>query len=75
MQEPTTSMRKEAARAGSYESGWNTRHPVLQIVTVSELLDGKSVDMPPVGQVKVTLKKAPKAKGEHAKNLQLFGGK
>ena len=65
MEEPTNPMRTAAAGAGFYDSpGWNTKHPRIQILTVAELLAGKKVDMPPTGQVNVTFKKAPKAKGK-----------
>ncbi len=63
MQEPTQPMRVEAAGAGVYHSpGWNTDYARLQIVTIAELLAGKRIDMPPLGQVNVTFKKAPRAK-------------
>lgn len=62
MEEPTKPMRTEAASAGFYQSpGWHTKHPRLQILTVAELLTGQRVDMPPVRQVNVTFKRAPKA--------------
>jgi len=62
MQEPTKPMRTEVAGAGFYYSpGWNKDYPKLQILTVAELLAGKGIDMPPLGQVNVTFKKAPKA--------------
>ncbi len=62
MHPPTYPMRSEAATAGIYESpGWNTKHPRIQILTVEELLAGKHIDMPPISEVNVTLKKAPKA--------------
>lgn len=65
MQEPTRPMRTEAAPAGFYQSpGWNKSYPRLQIVTVAELLEGKGIDMPPLGQVSTTFKKAPRAKPE-----------
>jgi len=71
MQEPTQPMRAEAAGAGFYHSpGWGQEYPKLQILTVAELLDGKKIEMPPVGQVNVTFKKAPKTsnkKGQQAK--------
>ena len=74
MQDPTQPMRSEAAGAGFYHSpGWNTDHPRLQILTVADLLEGKKIDMPAVGQVNVTFKKAPKppiTKGKQAE-LQL----
>jgi hypothetical protein len=32
----------------------------LQILTVEELLKGKRIDCPPLGQVNITFKKAPR---------------
>jgi DNA modification methylase len=66
MQEPTRTMRTEAASAGFYDSPWGTRHPKLQILTVAQLLAGKGIDMPPIRQVSKTFKKAPRAKGKDA---------
>jgi DNA modification methylase len=67
MQEPTQPMRTEAAGAGFYHSpGWDKDYPRLQILTIAELLAGKSIDMPPLRQVGATFKKAPRAKGEQA---------
>ena len=69
-------MRSEAASAGFYDSpGWNTRHPRLQILTVEELLAGKTIDMPAVAQQRATFKKAPKAKEQGPEQLALEGGK
>jgi DNA modification methylase len=61
MEEPTKPMRAEAASGGTYTSPWGA-HPKLQILTVGELLEGKRIDMPPVHQVNVTYKRAPKQK-------------
>ncbi len=61
--DPTQPMRTEAAGAGFYHSAWGN-HPRLQILTIAELLEGKRVDMPPLRQVNVTFKQAPKAKSE-----------
>jgi DNA modification methylase len=75
MQEPTQPMRTEAAGAGFYHSpGWNTDHPRLQMLTVAELLTGKGIDMPPLGQVNVTFKRAPKARGDGAQTMELSLG-
>ena len=63
MENPTKPMRTEAASAGFYKSTWQKEpYPRLQILTVEELLNGKRIDCPPLGQVNVTFKKAPKAK-------------
>jgi site-specific DNA-methyltransferase (adenine-specific) len=67
MQEPTQPMKAEAASGGFYESpGWRERYPKLQILTIEELLDGKCIEMPPIGQVNVTFKKAPKSSRDKA---------
>ena len=70
-QEPTKPMRLEAASAGFYESPWGTRHPRLQLLTVTDLLTGKTVDRP-VQQGNVTFKKAPKYQRETGKQKGLF---
>ena len=60
MEAPTAPMRKEAASAGFYESPWGTKHPHIQILTVGELLEGKTLDAPPSRDIR-TFKKAPRA--------------
>jgi hypothetical protein len=65
METPTQPMRSEAASAGFYQAPWGKAYPRLQLLTVAELLDGKTVDFP---RENVTFKKAPKAempKAEH----------
>ncbi|MCX5635062.1 MAG: hypothetical protein NTW55_04360, partial [Planctomycetota bacterium] len=52
-----------AASSGFYKSPWGN-HPTLQILTIEELLAGKSINYPAPQQVNVTFKKAPKAKGK-----------
>ncbi|MCA1651253.1 MAG: hypothetical protein LC753_13575 [Acidobacteria bacterium] len=59
LEEPTGPMRKEAASAGFYTSPWG-KHPRLQLVTIEDLLTGKTIDRPPI-QTSVTFKRAPKA--------------
>jgi DNA modification methylase len=61
MEAPTKPMRTEAASAGFYDSPWGTKHPKIQIITVGELLDGKTIDTPPLQDVR-TFKKAPRVK-------------
>ena len=78
MEDPTQLLLSEAASAGLYHSdGWNRDYPRLQIISVGDLLAGrKMVEMPPLGQVSVTYKKAPKAKtepGAHAPELPGLG--
>jgi hypothetical protein len=54
-------MRDEAASAGFYASPWGKKYPRLQILTIAESFDGKSVEMPPSRDFR-TFKQAPKAK-------------
>ena len=61
MQEPTQPMKTEAVTAGFFESAtWGKKYPKLQLLTVAELLAGKTIEMPPIRQVGATFKKAPK---------------
>ncbi len=72
MQEPTKPMRIDAAAAGFYHSpAWDRDYPRLQLLTVAELLEGKGIDMPPLGQVNKTFKRAAKAKPQEATTLAL----
>ena len=72
MQEPTSAMRSEAAGAGFYTSQvWGKSYPRLQILTVADLLSGKGIDMPPLRQVSVTFKKAPKAKVDKGEQTEM----
>jgi len=71
MDEPTKPMRAEAADAGIYSSpGWNSKHPRLQLLTISDILAGKGIDYP--HQTASTFKKAPKHESEQAKSEPLF---
>ncbi len=71
-EEPTRDMRKEAASAGFYESPWG-RHARVQLLTVGELLEGKTVDMPRTAGTNRTFKTAPKAKKVKELLPELFG--
>ena len=71
LQEPTKPMRTEAMGAGFYESPWGTRHPRIQLLTVTDLLLGKGVNRP-TQQGNVTFKKAPKHKREAGQQGGLF---
>ena len=70
MEKATKPMRTEAASAGFYKSPWGS-HPVLQILTIEQLLKGKAIDCPPLSQVNVTFRKAPRAKGKTMKQHSL----
>jgi site-specific DNA-methyltransferase (adenine-specific) len=47
--EPTREMRREAAAAGFFDTGFG-HHPKLQIMTIRELLAGMRPDLPPLGR-------------------------
>ena len=60
---PNRWLKKEAASVKFYKSPWRKKpYPGLQILTIEELLNGKEIDSPPLVQVNITFKKAPKAK-------------
>lgn len=70
MAAPTKPMREEAASAGFFESPWGT-HPRLQLLTIEDLLEGRRIDSPPLGQVSQAYKKAPRARTAESAQLPL----
>ena len=72
MYESTQPMRAEAASGGFYESPWGKSYPRLQILTIEDLLSGKHIDMPPIGQVNQTYRRAPRHKGDEGMQLGLL---
>lgn len=68
LDEPTKPMRSEAASAGFYKAPWGKDYARLQLLTIADLLSGKTVDFP---RENVTFKKAPKAKAETPANETL----
>jgi site-specific DNA-methyltransferase (adenine-specific) len=63
---------KEAAEAGFYKPpGLLDRYPRIQILTIEELLAGKSVAYPRL--LEVTFKKAPKARKATEEQMALGG--
>jgi hypothetical protein len=74
MQEPTGPMKEEAASAGFYAStGWGTKHPRIQLLSVADLLTGKAIDYPSK-YGNVTFKKAQKAALPQGEQLSMSGG-
>jgi site-specific DNA-methyltransferase (adenine-specific) len=72
MEAPTKPMLKEATEAGFYKPpGLEDRYPKLKILTIEELLAGKTVAYPRM--LEVTFKKAPKAR-KAAEQLALGRG-
>ena len=55
----TSPMRREAASTGFYESPWG-KHPRIQLLTMENLLGGKSIDYPQ--DADVTFKKAQRVR-------------
>jgi site-specific DNA-methyltransferase (adenine-specific) len=70
LEPPSRDMITEAVIAGFYHSdGWHTDFPRLQIITVEELLHGKTVKMPPAYG---TFKQADKVKPDQPQTLNMF---
>jgi DNA modification methylase len=69
LDQPTKPMRTEAASAGFYKAPWGKDYARLQLLTVADLLAGKTVDFP---RENVTFKKAPKAHAPAARPGTLF---
>ena len=57
---PTAPMRREAASAGFYKSPWGKNYPRIQLLTIEELLGGKTVDYPHAADV--TFKRAKRVR-------------
>ena len=73
LEPPTSPMRREAASAGFYKSPWG-KHPRIQLLTIEDLLGGKSIDYPQATDV--TFKKAQRVRSnpsEQQKNLPMEG--
>jgi len=72
LEPPTGPMKVEAVDAGYYHSPiWNKEYPKIQILTIEELLKGKTVDMPPQTQTSVTFAKAPKVSKKEGEQLAM----
>jgi DNA modification methylase len=67
---PSKEMRKEAATGEFYECEWGL-YPRWQLLTVEDLMNGKTVRRPPVKQLDATFKKAPRVKGPTAEQGKL----
>ena len=71
LEPPTSPMRREAVSAGFYESPWG-KHLRIQLLTIEDLLGGKSIDYPQ--DTDVTFKKAQRVRpnpSEKQKNLPM----
>ena len=73
MEDPSKPMQAEAITSGFYEfQSWGQKYPKVQILTITELLAGKHIEMPPIRQLGATFKKAPKAEEKAVKQNKLF---
>jgi len=72
LEPPTSPMKVEALDAGFYHSPiWDKDYPKIQILTIEQLLHGKTVDMPPQTQTDVTFAKAPRVSKEEGEQLSM----
>jgi len=72
LEPPTTPMKVEAVAASYYHSPiYDKDYPKIQILTIEELLHGKTVDMPPQTQTSVTFAKAPKVSKKEGEQLSM----
>ena len=69
LEPPTSPMRREAASAGFYESAWG-KHPRIQLLTIEDLLGGKSIDYPK--DTDVTFKKAQRVRYEPSEKQKIL---
>jgi len=72
LEEPTRDMMEEATAAGYYQSPiWNKDYAKIQILSIDELLHGKTPDMPPLEQTSVTFSKAQKIVEKPGRQMKL----
>jgi hypothetical protein len=65
-------MKVEAIASGYYHSPlYDKDYPKIQVLTVEELFQGKTVDMPPQEQTSVTFAKAPKVSKAEGEQLAM----
>ena len=69
LEPPTSPMRREAASAGFYKSPWG-KHPRIQLLTIEDLLGGKSIDYPQATDV--TFKKAQRVRSDPSEKQKIL---
>lgn len=70
LEPPTGPMDTQAVSAGFYHSpGWDKDYPKIQILTMEELLHGKTIDMPPQTQTSVTFARAQRIRPKAGEQL------
>jgi site-specific DNA-methyltransferase (adenine-specific) len=70
-EEPTKPMQREAAEAGFYTSPDGSKYPRVQLLTISDLIEGNKNVQRPLHVRDVTFKKAPRTRPDAAQNLTL----
>lgn len=70
-EEATKKMRTDAASFGFYKSPW-ADHSKVQLLTVADILDGKTIDYPRTAGVNQTYKQAPREVRKVAESPGLF---
>ncbi len=72
LEPPTSPMKVEAVEAGYYHSPiWDKDYPKIQILTIEELFDSRTVDMPPQEQTSKTFTKAARIKTQEGEQLSM----
>ena len=69
LEPPASPMRREAASAGFYGSPWG-KHPRIQLLTIENLLGGKSIDYPQ--DTDVTFKKAQRVRYDPSEKQKIL---
>ena len=67
---PTSPMRKEAASAGFYKSPWGKNYPRIQLLTIEDLLGGKTIDYPQAADA--TFKKAQRMRSNPSEKQKIL---
>lgn len=71
-EEPTRPMKTEAVSSGYYNSPLGHNYPIIQILTIKELLEGKKIDYPSRARgIDATFRKAERHK-EESKQKEMF---
>ncbi|MBE0478895.1 restriction endonuclease [Candidatus Aerophobetes bacterium] len=74
LQEPTRGMKEEAVSSGFYKSPLGKQYPKIQILTIEELFNGKSIERPLEGIAAMdrTFKKAKRHKENPGEQGEMF---
>lgn len=70
MESAARPMLTEAASAGFFKTAWGN-HPMMQVLTIDELLQGKQIDCPPTAAINITFKNAKPIESPKGEELHL----